>query len=79
MKQLTALLLALLLLALPALAEPMSLLDYTDDILEDGSPIYYFQELSLKLPADWRGKVMAMKDEHGVGFYQIASYRKYEA
>lgn len=79
MKRLTALLLALLMLALPALAEPMSLLDYTDDILEDGSPIYYFQELSLKLPADWRGKVMAMKDEYGVGFYQIASYRKYEA
>lgn len=79
MKRLFALLLALALLALPAMAEPMSLLDYTDDILEDGSPIYYFQELSIKLPADWRGKVMAMKDEYGVGFYQIASYRKYEA
>ncbi len=38
MKRLTALLLALLALALPALAEPMALLDYTDDILEDGSP-----------------------------------------
>ena len=56
MKRLTALLLALLALALPALAEPMALLDYTDDILEDGSPIYYFQELSLKLPADCRGR-----------------------
>jgi len=79
MKRLTALLLALLALALPALAEPMSLLDYTDDILEDGSPIYYFQELSLKLPADWRGKVMAMPGEAGVSFYQIASYEKYGA
>lgn len=78
MKRLTALLLALLALALPALAEPMSLLDYTDDILEDGSPIYYFQELSLKLPADWRGKVMAMPGESGVSFYQIASYDKYQ-
>ena len=79
MKRLTALLLALLALALPALAEPMALLDYTDDILEDGSPIYYFQELSLKLPADWRGKVMAMPGEGGVRFYQIASHEKYAA
>ena len=74
MKRLTALLLALLALALPALAEPMALLDYTDDILEDGSSIYYFQELSLKLPADWRGKVMAMPGEGGVRFYQVASH-----
>lgn len=79
MKRLTALLLALLLLSLPAMAEPMSALDYTDDILEDGSPIYYFQELSLKLPADWRGKVMAMPEQGGVSFYQIASYEKYQA
>ena len=79
MKRLTALLLALLVLALPALAEPMALLDYTDDILEDGSPIYYFQELSLKLPADWRGRVMAVPGEDGVGFYQIASHEKYAA
>lgn len=79
MKRLTTLLLALLALALPALAEPMALLDYTDDILEDGSPIYYFQELSLKLPADWRGKVMAMPGEAGVRFYQIASHEKYAA
>lgn len=79
MKRMTALLLALLLLTLPALAEPSSLLDYTDDILEDGSPIYYFQELSLKLPADWRGKVMALPGEGGVSFYQIASYEKYQA
>lgn len=79
MKRLTALLLALLALALPALAEPMALLDYTDDILEDGSPIYYFQELSLKLPADWRGKVMAMPGEGGVRFYQVASHEKYAA
>ena len=79
MKRLTALLLALLALALPALAEPMALLDYTDDILEDGSPIYYFQELSLKLPADWRGKVMAMPGEGGVRFYHVASHEKYAA
>ena len=74
MKKLLACLLALAIFALPALAEPRSYLDYTDDILEDGSPIYYFMELSLKLPAEWRGKVFAMAEDSGVGFYQRASY-----
>lgn len=77
MKRLIALMLVLLMLALPALAEPMSALDYTDDILEDGSPIYYFQEFSMNLPAGWRGKVMALPEENGVAFYQVASYEKY--
>ena len=81
MKRLIALLLALVLFlfALPALAEPMSYLDYTDDILEDGSPIYYFPELSLRLPADWRGKVMALRHDGSTAFYQTASYEKYRA
>jgi len=79
MKRIVALLLALLALALPALAEPMSTFDYTDDILEDGSLIYYFPEISLRLPADWRGKVMAIQEESGASFYQIASYDKYQA
>lgn len=78
MKRLFALMLALLMLGLPALAEPMGLLDYTDDILEDGSPIYYFQELSLTLPASWQGKVMAMPVDGGVAFYQIASHEAYQ-
>lgn len=79
MKRWIALLIALLLCAACALAEPMSALDYTDNILEDGSLIYYFQELSLELPADWHGKVMAVQSEYGVSFYQIASYEKYQA
>ena len=79
MKRMLALLVALLLIALPALAEPMSYLDYTDDILGDGSPIYYFPELSMKLPADWQGRVMAMPGEGGTSFYQRASYEKYQA
>ena len=77
MKRLLAILLALMVLAVPALSEPMSLLDYTDDLTEDGCPIYYFQELSLKLPADWRGKVMAMPETGRTAFYQTASYEKY--
>ena len=79
MKRLTALLLALLLLAPPALAEPMSYLDYTDDILEDGSPIYYFPELSLKLPPEWQGRVIALRQDNGTAFYQKASYDRYQA
>lgn len=79
MKRIFALLIALVLIALPALAEPMSYLDYTDDLLEDGSPIYYFPELSLTLPADWNGKVMAMAEEGRTAFYQKASYEKYQA
>ena len=49
MKRLTALLLALLVLALPALAEPMALLDYTDDILEEIKPLYFSTEAYNKL------------------------------
>lgn len=79
MKKLLACLLALVIFALPALAEPRSYLDYTDDVLEDGSLIYYFMELSLKLPADWRGKVFAMAENSGVGFYQRASYDAFQA
>ena len=73
MKRLIALILALMLCALPALAE----LWYTDDILEDGSLIYYFEDLSLTLPANWAGKVMAMEEETGTAFYHKASYVKY--
>ena len=79
----TAILLSAALLlsfALPAAAEPapMGPFDYTDDLLEDGSPIYYFQELSLTLPPEWNGKVMALREVNGTSFYQKASYDKYQ-
>ena len=80
MKRIVCLLLALLLtLSVTALAEPYGPFDYTDDILEDGSLIYYFQDLSLTLPADWSGKLMVVRGEQGVSFYQKASYEKYQA
>ena len=79
MKRMIALLAALVLFALPCVAEPATPFDYTDDILEDGSPIYYFQDLSLTLPAEWAGKVMAMQEGEGAAFYQTASYEKYAA
>ena len=72
------LLTALLLLVVPVSAEAMTEFDYTDDILEDGCPIYYFPEISLKLPVNWNGKVMVVKGEKGTSFYQKASYEKYQ-
>jgi len=78
MKKLLALLIALMLLSLSALAEPTDYLDYTEDILEDGSPIYDFPELSLRLPADWRDKVTAVRENGGTAFYQTGSYTRYK-
>ena len=77
MKKVVTLLLALLLFALPVSGEAMSWWDYTDDILEDGRPIYYFPELSLTLPAQWNGKVIVFTEDGGMAFYQKASYEKY--
>ena len=79
MKRFIALVLALVLLAFPVCAEPTprSQFDYTDDILEDGTLVYYFQDMALHLPADWQGKVMAEKGVSGVNFYQKASHEKY--
>ena len=70
---------AVLLVVFPAFADSRTPYDYTDDILEDGRPIYYFRDLSLTLPAGWRGRVMALQDDSGTSFYQTASYQKYQA
>ncbi len=78
MKRLIILLLTLFLITAPVLADSSSIFDYTDDILEDGSPVYYFGELSLRLPPEWNGKVMAMQKKDGVYFYQRASYYKFQ-
>ena len=81
MKRFFALLTALMLLALPVLAEaaPTGPFDYTTDALEGGTLVYAFQDLSLRLPADWGEKVLVLPEENGVGFYQKASYEKYQA
>ena len=63
MKRLTALFIALILMVIPVSATSGSYFDYTDDILENGDLIYYFQEMSLQLPAEWRGKVMAEQQD----------------
>ena len=79
MKRILFLLIAVLLITVPALADSRTPYDFTDDILEDGSPIYYFRDLSLTLPASWRGRVMALQDDSGTSFFQTASYQKYQA
>ena len=70
---------AVLLVVFPAFADSRTPYDYTDDILEDGRPIYYFRDLSLTLPAGWRGRVMALQDDSGTSFYQTASYHSVSA
>ena len=58
-------------------ATPEGILDYTDDILQDGTLVYRFQELSLYLPASWQGKLVVVPSEDSVSFCQRASYEKY--
>lgn len=77
MKRFLILMLALLIVALPALAETSSF-GYYDDVLEDGSLIYYFEDLSLQLPAEWAGKLYVEESGNGASFYQKASYEKYK-
>ena len=79
MKRILAFAIALMVLFGSALAEPMGTFDFTDDILGDGSPIYYFQDLSLRLPASWLGKIIPIIGDDGVSFYQRASYERYQA
>ena len=35
-----------------------NLMAYTDNVLSDGSLIYYFEEVAVTLPADWQGKII---------------------
>ncbi len=80
MKRIFVLLLALMLAALPAMAESAPAgLPYTTDVAEDGSLVFYFEDLSFRLPADWSDKVVGLPDEGGFSFYHRASYEAYEA
>ena len=77
MKKRIALLLALLLLALPAALAAG--LEYTTDTLQDGSLVFYFDDLSLTLPSGWADAVLAIPTDSGLSFYQRESYERYEA
>lgn len=79
MKRFIALLIALLLAAVPALAEEtFSPYDFVTGSAGGGSFIFYdFPDITLYLPASWEGRYVVEQDEFGVAFYQAASYEKY--
>ena len=80
MKRTVALLLALLLIALPALAEQVfTPFDYVPG--QSGGGMYLSfacPDIRLLLPIDWQGRFVVKKSESGLAFYQLASYDKYE-
>ena len=80
MKKLFSMLLALLLLTLPALAEAhdFSPFDHVTGWAGGSRYMYYeFPDISLYLPADWDGLFTVEQTEKGISFYQTASYEKF--
>ncbi|MGO4945182.1 hypothetical protein ACTQ50_02060 [Blautia sp. Sow4_E7] len=54
------------------------LMVYTDNIQSDGSLIYYFEEVAVVLPADWKGKIDIVTDGTSATFYHKASHEKWQ-
>lgn len=52
-------------------------LDFTDDLLADGSSVYYFEEVAVTLPAAWRGKYSIEVEGNSAAFYHKASREKW--
>lgn len=79
MRRIIAILLVVLLLGLPAMAEQsFSPYDYVTGSAGGGRYLYYdFPDISLYLPASWEGRFTVETDDYGVTFYQTASYDKY--
>ena len=79
MKRILALLIALLILALPALAETaeFSPYDYQTGYAGSNSIYYDFPDLELYLPREWEDALTVEQTEDGVSFYQTASHEKY--
>ena len=73
MKKLFACIIALLLCALPALAD----FGFREEGLPDGSTVLHFEDMDLTLPAGWEDKALMIDGEGGLSFYQAASYEKY--
>ena len=40
-----------------AAVDTQNLLTFVNDTMDDGSQIYYFEEVAVTLPEDWKGKV----------------------
>ena len=79
MRIIISLLLAILFLSLPAMAQQsFSPYDYVTVSANGGQYICYeFPDISLFLPASWEGRFIADQDDYGMTFYQAASYEKY--
>ena len=39
-----------------AAVDTQNLLTFVNDTMDDGSQVYYFEEVAVTLPADWQGK-----------------------
>lgn len=50
---------------------------FTDNILEDGSIIYYFEDVAIVLPEDWNGKYGIETEGNSATFYHKASREKW--
>ena len=80
MKRIFVLLLALMFAALPALADTAPTgLAFTTDVAEDGSLVFYFDDLEMRLPPEWSDKVVGLPGDSCFGFYHRASYEAYKA
>ena len=79
MRHIISLLLAILFLSLPAMAQQsFSPYDCVTGSADGGQYICYeFPDISLFLPASWEGRFIADQDDYGMAFYQAASYEKF--
>lgn len=79
MKRIVTLFLALLLAALPALAESADFSTFDHTYGHAGSDLLYygFPDITLYMPLDWEGRITIEENKDGVAFFQSASYDKY--
>jgi len=82
MKRSVALLLALLFIALPALAEQaeFSPFDHRIQYTANGKYIVYvFPDIRFLLPIEWENAITVEQSDSGAAFYQTASLERYRA
>ena len=82
MRRAVSMLMVLLLIALPALAEEaqFSPFDYRKGSAGGGRYVYYgFPDIQLLLPGDWDGRFTLVQSDDGTTFYQTASYERCRA
>lgn len=57
-------------------AQSEDTLAFIDNELQDGSLVYYFKEVAVTLPADWKGKFFVQTKGNYATFYHKDSYEK---